>query len=208
MKLTIIGASAGTGLLTLQQALDRGHQVTAMARNTTLLPEHPQLTKITGDATSVADLKRAITGADAVLITVGTKKKNATSLFTDLAHALKQVATQTEMTMPVLVVTGFGAGDSRPYLNLFMGLVIRLFLRKEYDDKSRLETLLADSGLRWEIVRPGMLANGPLTEHYQIITQLHRGIRVGKISRADVAHFLLNQAENPTLLYQHPALTS
>jgi putative NADH-flavin reductase len=207
MKITIIGASAGVGLITVQQALEKGHQVTALARSSVPIPDHALLTKIQGSATSATDLKKAITGAEAVIITIGTKKKNATPLFTDTAIALLKAATELKLTVPVFVITEFGAGDSGKYLNLFMRLVIRLLLKKEYEDKTRMEEMLAQSSLQWEFVRPGILTNGPLTKVYQVIPKLYQVIKIGKISRADVADFLLKEAQHPTLLYQHPALT-
>lgn len=207
MKITIIGASAGVGLLAVQQALARGHAVTALARSPIPLPDHPQLTKVTGSATSVADLKNVLAGAEAVLVTVGTKKKNATPLFTDTGTALLQAAAELNLTAPVLLITGFGAGASGRYLNWLMQLVVRRLLKTEYEDKTRLEELLAHSSLRWEIVRPGRLTNGPRMPAYQVLPQLYEGIKVSSIARANVADFLLREAENPTLLYQCPALT-
>lgn len=207
MKIAIIGASAGIGLLTVKQALAKGHTVTALSRNTAPIPDHPLLTRINGSATSVPDLKRALAGAEAVLITIGAKDKKTTTLFTDTAAALLQVAADTAITAPVLMVTGFGAGASSRYMSWFMDLVIRLLLKHQYHNKTQMEELLAQSSLRWEIVRPGMLTNGPLTQTYQAIPELYAGMRVGKISRADVADFLLREAENPTMLYQYPALT-
>ncbi|WP_262922888.1 NAD(P)-dependent oxidoreductase [Hymenobacter cellulosilyticus] len=88
MKITIIGASSGVGLLAVQQALAKGHHVTTLSRTMGALPQHPRLTKVTGSATSAADLSRVLPGAEAVLITVGTTKKNATPLFSDTARAL------------------------------------------------------------------------------------------------------------------------
>lgn len=56
------------------------------------------------------------------------------------------------------------------------------------------------------MVRPGLLTGGPLTTHYRAVTDYYPGIKIGRIARADVAHFLLLQAENPTLLGKYPAL--
>jgi putative NADH-flavin reductase len=207
MKITIIGASAGIGLLTVKQALERGHEVTALSRNTAPIPDHPLLTKINGSATSAADLKKAIGSAEAVIITIGATDKKSTNLFTDTAHALIKVAAEVKLTAPVLVITGFGIGESGRFVNLFMWLVVKWLLKKQSEDKARLEELLAQSNLKWEIVRTGMLTNGALTKAYTVVTKLYQGIKIRKISRADVADFLLNEAENPTMLYQHPALT-
>jgi len=207
MKIAIIGASAGIGLITVKQALKKGHKVTALARNTVPLPEHALLTKIQGSATSATDLRKAITGAEVVLITIGTNNKKATTLFTDTAQALMKAAIGLNLKIPVVVITGFGAGESARYLSFFMRLVIRLLLKDQYANKTQMEEIISQSELKWEMVRPGRLTNGPLTKSYQVLPKLYPGIKIKKISRADVAHFLLSQAENPTMLYQYPALT-
>ena len=207
MKITIIGASAGIGLATVQQATAKGHEVTALSTNTVTIPDHPLLTKMNGSATSIADMKRAMTGADAVLITIGTKNKKPNTLFSDTARALVQAATELNLKAPVLVITGFGAGKSSVYSSLFMRIVIRLFLKNQYIDKTLMEDIIAHSPLNWEMVRPGMLSNGPLTKNYRVLPTLHKGMKIEKISRLDVADFLLKEAENPMLLRQNPALS-
>ena len=208
MNITILGASAGVGLQAVQQALAGGHTVTALARSAAALPDQPRLTKLNGSATVAADVQRAIAGADAVLITIGAKSKKATTLYSDTARALVAATAGTPFTAPVLAITGFGIGDSGPYLNLLMRLVVKGLLRHQSADKALMEQLLAQSSLSWEIVRPGILSDGPLTTSYHVLPELHQGMKVGKISRADVAHFMLQQAQHPTLLHQRPALTS
>ena len=53
-----------------------------------------------------------------------------------------------------------------------------------------------------------MLTNGNKTSSYQALSELQKGMKVGKISRADVAYFLINEVENPKMLYQYAALTN
>ncbi|MCF0056034.1 NAD(P)-dependent oxidoreductase [Dyadobacter sp. CY356] len=207
MKIVIIGASAGIGLEAVNQALERGHEVTAFSRNTDMIQDHQFLTKINGNATSVMDLKKVIIDADSILVTIGTKDKKNTILFSETAKALIEAVCEIRPDLPVLIVTGFGAGESKNYLSFFMSMVIRFFLKDQYEDKTYMEELIAKSILKWEIIRPGMLTNGMRTKSYQVKTKLESGIKIGKISRNDVADFLLNQAENPDLLYQYPALT-
>ena len=49
LRLLVVGASQGTGALTVSAALARGHQVTAFERSVDkLVIEHPLLTKIAG----------------------------------------------------------------------------------------------------------------------------------------------------------------
>lgn len=208
MKITIIGASAGIGLATVQQALAQGYHVTALSRETATIPDHALLTKINGNATMVADLKKAIEGADAVLITIGTKNKKPNTLFSDTAKALVKAGTELNLQAPVLVITGFGAGDSKPYLGFFMRTVIGLFLKHQYINKTLMEEIIAGSKLKWEIVRPGMLGDGAFTGKYKVMPALQKGMQVGKIRRADVADFLLKQAAHPTLLGKYVTLSN
>jgi len=208
MKIAVIGAGAGIGLQTVLQALEKGHSVTALSTDTSTIPNHQLLTKINGSATIAADLKQAIKGADAVLITVGTKNKKATTLFSDIAKALIKATSELKLLSPVITVTGFGSGESKNYLSFFMRTVIQLFLKEQYINKTLMEELISNSSINWEIIRPGMLTNGPLTKTYSVLPKLDKGMKVGKISRKDVAHFLIEQAENKKFLMKYVALTN
>jgi len=107
----------------------------------------------------------------------------------------------------LIAVTGIGAGDSRGHGGfLYDRIVNPLLLKTIYDDKNREEQVIMDSDSDWIIVRPGFLTNGPLTGKYRAITDLE-GITAGKISRADVAHFVLSQIAEPTYKGQTPLLT-
>ncbi|AZA55627.1 NAD(P)-dependent oxidoreductase [Chryseobacterium sp. G0201] len=208
MNIAIIGAGAGIGLESVNQALEKGHAVTALSTNTNHIKDHPNLIKINGSATSPIDLKKALKNSDAVLITVGTKNKKATTLFSDIAKTLINVTDELNFSSPILVITGFGAGESKNYLSFFMRTVISLFLKEQYINKTIMEELITKSTLKWEIIRPGMLTNGSSTTSYKALSSLKKGMKVGKISRADVAKFLVDEAENTRFLYQYVALTN
>jgi putative NADH-flavin reductase len=207
-KIAIIGAGAGIGLEAVKKALEKGHSVTALSTNTDTISDHSLLTKINGSATSALNVKQAINGADAVLITVGTKNKKATTLFSDIAKTLIQVTNELNFKAPIIIITGFGAGESSGYLSFFMRTIIKLFLKEQYINKTLMEELIVNSNVNWEIVRPGMLTNGAITKSYKAINKLEKGMKVGKISRADVAHYLLSEAENPKMINQYVSLTS
>ncbi|TDO82822.1 putative NADH-flavin reductase [Flavobacterium chryseum] len=208
MNIAIIGAGAGIGLEAVKQALKKGHTVTALSTNTDHIPNHPNLIKINGSATSPIDLKHAINGADAVLITVGTKNKKATTLFSDIANTLTKVIDELSFSAPILVITGFGAGESKNYLSFFMKTVISLFLKDQYINKTVMEEIITKSNMNWEIIRPGMLTDAAAGSNYKIISELKKGMKVGKISRANVAQYLITEAENPARLYQYVTLTN
>jgi uncharacterized protein YbjT (DUF2867 family) len=79
-------------------------------------------------------------------------------------------------------------------------------MKEIYADKNRAEAVLFKSDINWIIVRPGFLTDGRLTEKYRVLTGLD-GIKCGRISRADAAHFMLTQAASRTYVKQTPLIT-
>jgi NAD(P)-dependent dehydrogenase (short-subunit alcohol dehydrogenase family) len=68
----IIGASRGIGLEVVKAALEAGHSVRALARTARRIRvEHPELEKIAGDALQMVTVKRALTGIDLVIQSLG-----------------------------------------------------------------------------------------------------------------------------------------
>lgn len=203
MKLTIIGASAGIGLATVERALELGHQVTTLSRHRIEIKEDSNLTQLQGSALNKADLKRATESAEVVLVTLGTgTKTSATTLFSDFSRLLTSI----EINIPVIVVTGFGASESYPYLTLMQKLFFKFILNKVYADKAVMERIITTSSLRWEIVRPGLLTDKPLTEKYHVETELHAKMSRNSISRNDVADFLVKEAVNQKFIGKRVAL--
>lgn len=207
MKLAVIGASAGIGLQVTRLALERGHHVTTLSRRAVLLPDHATLSRVQGSATQPQDVTAAVAGADAILVTLGVKSPFATTLFSDSARILLQVLRDTNASPMLIVLTGFGAGDSWRYNSLPMRIFFSLLLKAVYADKGEQERLIAAGAPRWEIVRPGRLTDGPMTGRYLALEDLVEGMKVGAISRSDVAQFMVAQAEHPTHLGKYVALT-
>ncbi|MCX6215294.1 NAD(P)H-binding protein [Spirosoma sp.] len=207
MTIAVVGAGAGIGRETVALALARGHHVLALSPSASTLADHPRLTKVSGSATNPGDLQKAMQFADVLLITVGTKAKKGTTLFSDIAKALIAVAQETGYHNPILIITGFGAGDSERYLGWFMKAVIHLFLKDQYQDKTRMEELITRSQLNWEIIRPGILTNQADARPYQLFPALRRGMKVGRISRKAVATYLIDEAERRDYLGQQVTLT-
>ncbi len=207
MKITVIGASAGIGLESTRLALQKGHEVTTLSRRIVPLPDHAKLRRVQGSATNPSDVRAAVEAADAILVTLGVKSPFPTTLFSDSARILLRVLQETGSSATLIVLTGFGAGDSWSYNSLPMRIFFTLLLKAAYADKTEQERLIAGSYPRWEIVRPGRLTNGAMTGHYRELYNLVNGMKVGAISRSDVAHFMVTQAESPTCLGKYMALT-
>lgn len=207
MKIAVIGASAGIGREVTRLALEKGHEVATLSRRVVPLPDHATLRRVQGSATNPNDVRGAVQGAEAILVTLGVKSPFATTLFSDSARVLLRILQEIGSSATLIVLTGFGAGDSWGYNSFPIKILFTLLLKKVYADKSEQERIIATGYPRWEIVRPGRLTNGTMTGHYRVLDNLVEGMRVGAISRADVAHFMVEQAERPTYLSKHPALT-
>lgn len=207
MKIAVLGASAGIGLHCVRHALQRGHEVVTLSRRVVPIPDQSTLTRVQGSAMDARSVRTAVEGAEAILVTLGTKSPLPTTMFSDssriLLHALKEIGSPPT----VIVLTGFGAGDSWSYNSFPMRMLFTLALKPVYRDKGVQEQLITAGYPRWEIVRPGRLTNGSMTGCYRILDKLAPGMKVGAISRADVAQFLVAQAEQPTYLGKYPALS-
>ena len=208
MNITIIGASAGIGLETVKRGLDRNHSITTLSRSNIEIEEKKSLNVILGDATNKADLLSSIQNADAIIVTLGTNKNmNATTLFSDFAQLMVEIHKENKIDIPFIFVTGFGAGESKNYVLWLVKMFLKYFLKDVYTDKTKMEEIITNSDLNWTVVRPGRLFDKELTEKYRIENKLFKGINVGGINRADVADFLIKQAEKQTELKKYIAIS-
>ena len=71
-----------------------------------------------------------------------------------------------------------------------------------------MEEIITNSDMNWTVVRPGRLFDKELTEKYRIENTLFKGINIGGINRADVADFLIKQAEKQTELKKYIAISA
>ncbi|MFZ6766868.1 NAD(P)-dependent oxidoreductase [Undibacterium sp. Di26W] len=208
MKLLVLGATGGTGRHIVEQALARGHQVTALVRSPQKAADLKGVTLVTGDARNAMSLRQAVKGQDAVISALGTAVspfKEVRSLSTatrELVSAMKA-----EHVSRLVCITGLGAGDSAGHGGFaFDKLIFPLLLRKVYADKNRQESIIRDSGLEWIIVRPTVLNDKTRRDSIRALTDLS-DFHGGSISREDVASFVLDQVSANTWLHRSPLIT-
>ena len=207
MRLLIIGSTGGTGRELVEQALEQKHEVTALARMPEKLQiKHQNLHIMKGDVTDPDIVEQAVRGHDAVLCALGTKVIRKNTIQSDgtrnIIHAMQQNGVRR-----LVLESSLDVGDSRGQLGFFFAHVIRpTFLRNIFEDKELQEKLVRESSLEWVIVRPAMLTNSPRTGKYRAGFGANDHIQ-RKISRADVADFMLKQLTDNSFLGKTPGLS-
>ncbi len=208
MKLLIIGASRGIGEALLQEALKEGHQVRVLAR----YPEKIETTDerlevVEGDVRDLEAVTSAVRDMDVVCSSIGVPITfKPVDLFAVAARNLIQAVEQ-QQRQKLITVTGIGAGDSKGHGGFLYDSIFKpLFLRTIYDDKDREEEIIMASSIDWLIVRPAGLTNGPRTGKYRVLTDLEGSV-ARRISRRDVADFILSEMVQPTQFGKTPLIT-
>lgn len=207
MRVIIFGASGSIGKHLVDQALAAGHQVRAFSRNpATLRIDHPNLSLWPGDVFDLSSVAAAIEGCDGVLIALGSSK---------LANKVRSVGTrnivqamQQHGVKRLVCQTTLGIGDSQADLNFFWKyLMFGLILRTIFRDHEVQEKVVKTSGLDWVIARPAAFIDGPATGIYMHGFAPGENKLTLKISRADVASFMLWQLNSDSYLHQTPGLS-
>lgn len=211
MKIIVFGASGNTGKEIVKQALARGHSVTAFVRNPDSLREEYGLRVLQGDVLNPAEVADAIVGHQAVLSALGARTLKKTGL---LARAIPNILAGMQRHYVTRLIVLGAAGAQRDYgkyqnalTRIIYGVAKRTALRHPFADQAAQERLLAASEIDYTIVRPSRLMDTPFTGKYRILPDAMPSGSL-RISRADVADFMLIQLTDPRFHRQGPFIGS
>jgi len=206
MKLLVFGATGSIGRHLVHQALEQGHVVTAFVRDVSRLDiEHHNLQLAQGDVLDPVSVAKAVEGHDAVLCTLGAGRKGGvrTEGTINIIHAMEKTGVRR-----FICQSSLGVGDSRENLNfLWKYIMFGLLLRPAYADHGKQEAYVKQSKLEWIIPRPAAFTDGACTGHYRHGFACTDKTTQLKISRADVADFMLKQLSDDTYLHKTPGLS-
>lgn len=202
MKLLVLGATGGTGMEIVRQAIERGHTVTVLVRSPDRLKAfRDRITVQQGDLLNSADLERAIQGQDAVVSAFGPRvplSRAEEHLLEQFSGALTRAMLHTEVTRVVVESVAFLFKDSIFPPAYLLG---RLLFPRTVADAAAMERVFAESGLDWTMVRPPELTDKPYTGRYRV-REGHLPPFGLKISRADVADYMIKAAENHSSIHK------
>lgn len=208
MRVAIFGASGRTERPLVEQALAAGHEVRALVRDPSKLPiSHGRLAVVRGDVLDTTRVEETIAGTDAVLSALGQTKTSPKDVQTRGTENV--VAAMEKHDVRRLVsLTGAGVRDPRDEPKLVDRAITFLLKRLQPDvleDGVRHAEVIKASGLEWVIVRGPRLTEGPKRGEYQVgMVGKNSGTR---ISRADLADFMLDQLTTDTHLRQMPVVS-
>lgn len=206
MNIALIGATGFVGRALLAELLSRGHQVTALVRDTSALEAHPQLRTILADAADPAQVQAAVAGHDAVLSAFNAGWENP-HLYRDFIAGSRAIVAGTEAAqVPRYLVVG-GAGSL--YLPDGSQLVDSPDFPADYyagasAARDALRELQDHTALDWAFLSPPIAFHAGVpntrTGHYRTGRDhplMAADGSPGSISAADLAVALVDELERP-----------
>jgi putative NADH-flavin reductase len=206
MKIAIFGANGATGRLLTQRCLASGYQVTALLRTPETFPIRDRVDVIQGSAFDLNPVRQTIAGADVVLSSLGAsslKKEDVLErAVPQIVAAMQETSAQPKLVRRIIVLGSAGALptslDKQPPWRrwIVQNIVYNTFLKWPVASQISQWDTLSHSSLDWTMVMPPMLTNTPGRGTYRIDGEAlpPNGSR---ISREDVADFMMQQIGNP-----------
>jgi putative NADH-flavin reductase len=198
----ILGASGGIGRQCVDIALAEGHKVTAVLRTPAKLNlTHSNLYIVKGDISDPKTFSEHLKNKDAVISTIGVSggfgKDKPTTLYSQgNFNILKEMKKNDVKRAFFISASAIEVSPVTPFfIRLIIKYVVQKLLKHMYEDLRRMEKIINESDANWTIIRPPELTDKPVTGNYRIAinTFLKNCL---KISRADVAHFMINNIAN------------
>ncbi|WP_454050576.1 NAD(P)-dependent oxidoreductase [Cellulomonas sp. Marseille-Q8402] len=212
MNVTVFGATGAIGSLTVTELLERGHTVTAYARNAGKVPASwkSRVTVVVGEMSDAQAIDSAVAGADAVVSALGPsmdRKATGLPLVEGTRHILEAmhrhgVRRYIGQATPAVL----DPHETPTMVTRLIGFMPRTFMRRAYDEIIGMTDPVKASDLDWTIVRfiaPKNTPKAPTRVGFFGTDKL--GFAV---SRADIAAFTAAQVDDPIYIRRAPAISN
>lgn len=207
LDIVVYGATGEVGSHVVQEALDRGHRVTAVSRNpATVEMRHANLSVVKGDLLDRASVAATVAGKDAVILSVrgviGDSGSPESALQFLAAEMLVDVLFTLDDAPRLLHVGGSGSLEVEPGV-LFAQKLPKILLPKNLEIEILGQILALEfyrkvDDVTWTYVTPPKnLTNGPRTGVFRVGGDRALVDSRGRtrLSRADFAVALIDEAE-------------
>ncbi len=204
--LALFGGTGQTGSEFLNLALEKGYKVRALVRTPEKLPStHTHLEILKGDVLSPQDVLRTVQGCDVVVSLFGHVKGSPAWLQT---NGTKHIVSAMEQCGVKKIISLSGGGlpypekDAPKFMDRLIRTVMKIAVPKILNDAIEHHKVMANSTLKWVIVRAPRLTNDRKRGAYRVGWV---GVNAStQIARADLADFILQQVEDDTYMHQMP----
>ena len=201
MKVSIFGASGGTGTLLTQRCLAAGYDVTVLLRTPATFPFRDHVRVIEGNVFDADAVRRTVEGADVILSALGARSLKKEDVLERGVPLIVAAMQQTGVRRIIALGSAGALPDSlkkQPAWRrwIVQNIVYNTFLKWAVASQISQWKTLSASGLDWTMAMPPMLLNSPARGGYRIDGEAlpPHGSR---ISRSDVADFMMQQIGNP-----------
>lgn len=213
MNVTVFGATGAIGSLTVAELLQRGHQVTAYARDPRKAPATwgDRVRVVIGEMSDQAAIDSAVAGADAVVSALGPsmdRKAIGTPLVAGTGHILDAMKRHHVRRYIGHATPAVLDPREKPTpVTRLIGFLPRTFMRRAYDEITGMTGQVMRSGLDWTVVRFIAPKNTPKQPRVRV--GFFGTDKLGlAVSRADIAAFTAAQVDDPTYIGRAPAISN
>jgi putative NADH-flavin reductase len=199
MKLVVLGAGGEMGGRLVTEALERGHEVTAVSsRPARDEASRVRLRNLTADVRDSAAVESALAGREAVLWAPGDIRVPGETELSDDAVSVT-AAMERHGPRRLVFLSPLSLANAHRRGMLFSAVFMTwLFRRPELRDAETQERHVRDSALDWTIMRAGTLFDGPRRPSYRLTLGDADVPPDPHISYADAADYMLRQLTDAT----------
>jgi hypothetical protein len=202
MNIALIGATGFVGAAILQEALNRGHEVTAIVRNPEQLQAHPKLRAQKGDVYNDDELARLLAGHDAVISAFNPGWSNP-DLYNQQVRGTKAIISGVKKAgiKRLLFVGGAGSLEVRPGIqSVDLPAFPAEYKQGALATREALTMLRQETSLEWSFLSPSAdLFPGRRTGEFRLGTDqlLKDANGESRISVQDYAMAMIDELEKP-----------
>ena len=204
MRVIVFGATGKTGRHVCRQALEQGHEVTAFTRSSNRIDRADSGLRVAqGNVMNAESVAASLANHDAAIVVLGSNGLRDKSTLTVGTRNVVDGMAQHHVGR-LVVLSAAGVGESWGQISWFARIIFRTMLRNIYADHEAQEAVVGGSSLDWTIVRAAILNDKPASGNYTP----GNTSKVGNISRADLADFLVRQVSDAAYSKQAISVTS